>query len=753
MTTNLPHRMLVVHNLVGAGDRVRTIDLRPFRKYAFGGLLGYADDAAKRANRPLPLTSECLALPGDIAVYDAARLEGLAVDHKYDSVMCHLVLDHGGVLADDFLSALRADFLKPGGLLLNPVKSITKTDVARASRFELETETAPCVIKKNDNYNKPETVFQLHTAAELANWRAEHGDEQERFVMHKLLRYYGIDDSQLYQLERWVVWFDDLTINCRYSDEFYIKRATSLSFYARDERRLSRDLERLTEGGQGWKGRSLDCAYVHDPEGWDARYATLKNFREAFGFDYAELDVIQPAKGEFVVIDVNNTPGPSHQNVHWRELAVRVLAEKLGLHANAEPRSAATAPEPVAAAVPVAVAEATSAPVVETRADGSRRAEGRRNICLCMIVKDESEVLPRLFRSVKDYIDYYVIVDTGSTDDTIALIEREMRGYGIAGEVHERPWVNFGVNRQQALELAVAAGKSDWLLFIDADEELGVSDPTFYEKLEPGVSYDIEKHHAGTRYAVPHLVNVKASRFRWEGVVHNYLVTTEGSKARKLRHDVWIIYHHGQGAKSRGLTQEQKYLRDAKLLEEDLAKNPGNARSQFYLGQSYRDAGHHAKAYVEYKRRAQMQGWAEETFVAQLEAARAAQRIEEPEEVVVREYLEAYELRPTRVEPLHDLARYFRTKGKYGKAYAFARTGVELERPDDQLFINQQIYDWRMLDELSVAAYRIGDYPAAREAAETILRRVQGGRLSVPPDDLRRIQENLSFTLKRLGAT
>src|SRR6478752_9758344 len=176
---------------------------------------------------------------------------------------------------------------------------------------------------------------------------------------------------------------------------------------------------------------------------------------------------------------------------------------------------------------------------------------GRKtNICLNMIVKNEVKVLPRLMRSVKDYIDYYVIVDTGSTDDTIDLIRREMASYGIEGEVHERPWVNFGVNRQQALELALAADKADWLLFIDADEELAVSDPKFYEKLEPGVTYELEKHQGEIRYAVHHLVNVRVGRYRWEGPVHNYLVELEGELPREIRTDVWIVYHHAQGAKS-----------------------------------------------------------------------------------------------------------------------------------------------------------------------------------------------------------
>src|SRR5690606_23280649 len=111
-------------------------------------------------------------------------------------------------------------------------------------------------------------------------------------------------------------------------------------------------------------------------------------------------------------------------------------------------------------------------------------------------------------------------------------------------------------------------------------------------------------------------------------------------KRRPLRKDVWIVYHSEQGAKSHGLTREQKYLRDAELLEEDLRQHPDNARSQFYLAQSYRDAGQLEKALAAYAKRAGMQGWAEERFMAQLEVGRLSVRLGKAEEVLVRELLD-----------------------------------------------------------------------------------------------------------------
>jgi len=372
------------------------------------------------------------------------------------------------------------------------------------------------------------------------------------------------------------------------------------------------------------------------------------------------------------------------------------------------------------------------------------------NICLNMIVKNEEKVLPRLFRSLKDYIDYYVIVDTGSTDGTIPLIAREMAAYGIPGEVHERPWVNFGVNRQQALELALAADRADYLLFIDADEELGVSDPTFYEKLEPGVSYELEKHHGGVRYAVPHLVNVRTCTYRWEGPVHNYLVVTSGPKRRRRRHDVWIVYHHGEGAKSQGVTQEEKFLRDARILEEHLETNPGHPRSQFYLAQSYRDAGRLEKALSEYKKRVQLPGgWDEERFCAQLEVGRLSVRLEKTEDIVLAELLSAYNLRPTRAEPLYELARYFRQRQMHAMGSLFAKAGVSTPRPGDSLFVVEGVYQWRLLDELAVCSHHVGDFAACKRACEELLSRVEQG-LDVPEADVRRVRDNLVAAAERL---
>ena len=75
-------------------------------------------------------------------------------------------------------------------------------------------------------------------------------------------------------------------------------------------------------------------------------------------------------------------------------------------------------------------------------------------LCLNMIVKDESHIIKETLESVVKYIDYYVISDTGSTDDTISIIKNFFDEKGISGEIYNDKWVDFGHNRSLALEHA-----------------------------------------------------------------------------------------------------------------------------------------------------------------------------------------------------------------------------------------------------------------------------------------------------------
>src|SRR5476651_1672927 len=89
-------------------------------------------------------------------------------------------------------------------------------------------------------------------------------------------------------------------------------------------------------------------------------------------------------------------------------------------------------------------------------AEASQPTAKKKTICLNMIVKNESQVIEKCLASVKPLIDYWVIVDTGSDDDTKEKIKAFMQG--IPGELHEKPWVNFAHNRNEALTLVKNKG-------------------------------------------------------------------------------------------------------------------------------------------------------------------------------------------------------------------------------------------------------------------------------------------------------
>lgn len=90
-----------------------------------------------------------------------------------------------------------------------------------------------------------------------------------------------------------------------------------------------------------------------------------------------------------------------------------------------------------------------------------------------MIVKNESKIITRLFDSVINIIDTYCICDTGSTDNTIDIIEEYFNNKKIKGKIILESFQNFEYNRNCALESCI--GMADFVLLLDADMQLKIN--------------------------------------------------------------------------------------------------------------------------------------------------------------------------------------------------------------------------------------------------------------------------------------
>ena len=351
------------------------------------------------------------------------------------------------------------------------------------------------------------------------------------------------------------------------------------------------------------------------------------------------------------------------------------------------------------------------------------------SLCLNMIVKDEAHVIRRCLDSVREHIDHWVIVDTGSTDGTQAIVREHYRG--LPGTLYERPWRDFGSNRSEAL--ALARGKADYILVMDADNVLRTPPAFQFDGLDADAYY-IAHRYAGVDYAVAMLLADRIA-WRYEGVLHEYVTADVPHRIVPLE-GPWVDVHH-EGARSR---DAQTYLKDATILESALAREPGNARYAFYLAQSLRDAGLLERALAAFRHRAPMPGWDEETWQARYQAALLVERLGSPPADVQRAYLEAFNARPTRAEPLVRLARWHRSRQEWPLALLFARAAAAIPRPADLLFVEEAVYAWQADDELSIAAWYAGVRDEGRRAVERL---IAGGRF--PPSERDRIERNRAW--------
>lgn len=321
------------------------------------------------------------------------------------------------------------------------------------------------------------------------------------------------------------------------------------------------------------------------------------------------------------------------------------------------------------------------------------------SIVLCMIVRNEASVIERALASVKEKIGYWVVVDTGSTDNTKELVIKAL--HGVAGQLHNRPWVNFAHNRTESLQLARGFGTH--ALVLDADD---IVEGDFPNVLDPNVSYSLPVRHGNLLHSRPHLL-ATATTWCYEGVVHEAAVG-DGAVCEPIAEGPTYIVIGG-GARSQRSAKD-KFLADAALLKTEYEKNPSCGRTVFYLAQSYEDAGVLGMASHYYELRSKMGGWDEETYIAAYRFARCKPSVES--------FLQAWQMRPHRAEALVAGAAFCRTKGLWSIAKLLASQAVKLQGPSKDVLFFEPDCTWRAYDEASLASYYLGERQMALHLAE-----------------------------------
>ncbi|KGX89274.1 beta 1,4 glucosyltransferase [Pontibacillus marinus BH030004 = DSM 16465] len=309
-------------------------------------------------------------------------------------------------------------------------------------------------------------------------------------------------------------------------------------------------------------------------------------------------------------------------------------------------------------------------------------------ISLCMIVKNEEEVLENCLKSVKKACDEIIIVDTGSTDETKEIAAK------YTDKVIDFEWVD---DFSAARNFSFSHAKMDYILWLDADDILKTKDLkkllTLKKNLDPSVdAVSMFYHLAFDEHGNP-TFNLRRNRlvkrernFKWHGVVHEYLEVS----GNIIGSDI-AITHNKQKKKNTSIEGG----RNLRIYEKKLKRGePFTPRDLYYYANELKDNHHHKKATLYYKEfLATKKGWVEDEIMACINMADCYRRLGEKDEEL-NALCKSFQYDLPRPEISCRLGEYFMGKKDYQSAIFWFNTAINTKQKDNGGFQKPAYSTW-----------------------------------------------------------
>lgn len=323
-------------------------------------------------------------------------------------------------------------------------------------------------------------------------------------------------------------------------------------------------------------------------------------------------------------------------------------------------------------------------------------------LALVMVVKDEAHGITQTLESVKEHVDRWTILDTGSTDGTQEAVLRALEG--IPGTLHEGPFHDFSTTYNRAFDLHGDATR--FVLHLLGDEVVvGAKKLRDFLEHEPeGDAFYIAIQQGSDRYKLPRLSRV-GSGWRYSGRTHETL----GKDGQFPDGDVTGVQIVRGTAPNEAQRKRRRWQLDRRILEEDLEKNPLDPRATFYLAQTHECLGDAHTAAKLYQRRIELGGWADEVYEARFRLARCMATTGAEWPHVQQAYLDAHAFDPHRAEPLYAVAKHWYDQENHALAYLFAKRASELPRPETPLFVNAEVYERLAHEMVGISAFYLAN--------------------------------------------